>query len=205
MTRVPVEAGRQDRRRGNYPHTFESKVIKPLSEFDLSSALSWRVAQMTEGPAKYAEKAGLGLSRARRLMTWARDAGLLEKIGNSYHLTPLGKLVSENQRRCYLDHIALMTGDQELMKTHRPRLDAVAYWLYANWPENVSTVRRLWIEREWHKITGDKWGRFTDYLPALEAGTKTSVRQGTVTWAHIADLDWVAVSRSLNREDFAKR
>jgi len=162
----------------------------------------WTVRHMEKGVEGFADEEGIGIATARKRMTWARDAGLLEKVGGDYKLTPLGKMMETKQRNDWNDHVALMTGDRSMMLGPRPKLDAVAYWVYANWPVSVSTVNRGEISRAWAKTTGDKWGRFTDYVGALESGLQTKPGKPILAWAHIADLDNIALSRSLNREDF---
>lgn len=196
------DRGRKDRRKGRNEYEFEAKTVEPLNDFDKGIVLGWRIKDMERGPKGFAEEQGLSPNRASKLMTWSRDAGLLEKSGNQYKLTLLGEKISEGKRGEYWDHIALMTGDRSLMTTVRPNANATAYWLYANYPKDVSTVGRFKIEQAWHKVTGDRWGNFTNQIPALEAGTRTKPGQPAVTWAHIADLDWIGLSGRYDESDY---
>lgn len=200
MRAPSIAKGRQDRRKGRHAYAFESKVVTPIGKYNEDKALS-ALSDMEGGVKEYADTAGIGQATARQRMIWARDAGLLEKTGTGYKLTPLGKSIADKGRADYKDHIALMTGNQDLLIPGRfIKPKAVGYWLYANWPENVSRVRRGEIGHQWYKVTGGKSGDFRVILVKQEqtlVGGKPSA-----VWEKIADLDQVGLNPSLSREDF---
>ena len=193
---VPTMEGRQDRRKGKEGY-FESKIVVPLAfRHNIYNELKY----MEGGPEEYANAGGISRSRAdvQARMTWARDAGLIEKTGRDYELTPLGKAVAEKSISDYRGHIALMIGDPTM--TSSLSAEAISYWTYANWPKNTSRVRFENISQAWEKTTRGAFGRIQTRM--VQAEQLTVKGRSALVWENIADLNQVGLNPGLNREDF---